>query len=88
MGEICEYQTHGEFYEEKERRHRKYRSKFFFTLTLLDELYSTKRNATVPMPDLLAEALRECKINQEIKADEKGIILTDNSNLIFCNDDD
>lgn len=46
MGEICEYQTHGEFYEEKERRHRKYRSKFFFTLTLLDELYPTKRNAT------------------------------------------
>ena len=39
------------------------------------------------MPDMLVEALKEYKINQEIKADEKGIVLTDNSNLVFCNDD-
>ena len=39
------------------------------------------------MPDMLMEALKEYKINQEIKADEKGIVLTDNSNLVFCNDD-
>ena len=71
MGEICEYQTHGEFYKEKERRHRKYRSKFFFTLTLLDELYSTKRNATWISLKVAPRRIKQYHINKGIHQAKK-----------------
>lgn len=41
MGVICEYLTHGDYYDEEDKRNRKYRNKYFFTLTILDELYPT-----------------------------------------------
>lgn len=56
-------------------------------VTVISETKTACSKRTVPMPDLLVEALKEYKINQEIKADGKGIVLTDNSNLVFCNDD-
>ena len=56
-------------------------------VTVISETKTASSKRTVPMPDMLVEALKEYKINQEIKADEKGITLTDNSNLVFCNDD-
>ena len=42
MGVICDYLTRGEYYDEDEKRNRKYRNKYFFTLTILDEMYPTK----------------------------------------------
>ena len=42
MGVICDYLTHGEYYDEDEKRNRKYRNKYFFTLTILDEMYPTR----------------------------------------------
>lgn len=56
-------------------------------VTVISETKTACSKRTVPMPDMLVEALKEYKTNQEIKADEKGIVLTDNSNLVFCNDD-
>ena len=56
-------------------------------ITVISETKTACSKRTVPMPDMLVEALKEYKINQEIKADEKGIVLTDKSNLVFCNDD-
>lgn len=51
-------------------------------VTVISETKTACSKRTVPMPDLLVEALKEYKTNQEIKADEKGIVLTDNSNLV------
>ena len=42
MGVICDYLTRGEYYDEDEKRNRKYRNKYFFTLTVLDEMYPTR----------------------------------------------
>ena len=42
MGVICDYLTRGEYYDEDEKRNRKYRNKYFFTLTILDEMYPTR----------------------------------------------
>ena len=43
MGVICDYLTRGEYYDEDEKRNRKYRNKYFFTLTILDEMYPTRK---------------------------------------------
>ena len=42
IGVICDYLTRGEYYDEDEKRNRKYRNKYFFTLTILDEMYPTR----------------------------------------------
>lgn len=56
-------------------------------VTVISDTKTACSKRTVPMPDLLVEALKEYKINQEIKQDEKGLILADDMSLVFCNDD-
>lgn len=56
-------------------------------ITIISDTKTACSKRIVPMPDLLVDALKEYKINQEIKQDEKGLILADDMSLVFCNDD-
>lgn len=55
--------------------------------TVISETKTTCSKRTVPMPELLINALQDYKVEQELKGDEKNINLTDTSSLVFCNDD-
>ncbi len=56
-------------------------------ITVISETKTACSKRVVPMPDLLVNVLKDYKIEQELKGDEKGINLIDKSSLIFCKDD-
>lgn len=56
-------------------------------ITVISETKTACSKRVVPMPEVLISALKDYKIEQEIKSDEKNIDLTNKSSLVFSNDD-
>ena len=56
-------------------------------ITVISETKTACSKRVVPMPEVLISALKDYKIEQEIKSDEKNINLTNKSSLVFSNDD-